>query len=450
MSSIANQPDRSLMGRSLQRLTVADQIESFLKTPVSILLGLGLVAAIAFFNLANLLVDKDVVAIDFQVLIKLGLCGLAGLYGFYGVASSKEVRRVLFSFPVMWVVVINVFYFASVPFSIAPLESLVSTCALSCVLLLTVTVLVKFGVIATLKSIFFGMSLFIVGSWFMYFAVPEIGVFAEPISEGRFTVRMSGLAHPNTLGQYSGLTVLFGIILYTQFKFRSYFAVFIIAIAAMALVNSLSRTSLVATVAGLGVAYRHGFLKKEYFNYYALAIFLSLLAFLALSTQMDIGAWVESKMSVVSKSGDADELTSATGRSEIWSYATYLIGFRPLTGYGPTTSKYYLAEYSSYTHNLILNVTFSAGLIAGLSALLMCLGRLKSMFVTQHVLADGIIVFIIVNGLFENVIFSIISGMPTMIWVLALSWPLLDDPVIGKSQQEDPRLSHQYLRLERG
>ena len=95
-------------------------------------------------------------------------------------------------------------------------------------------------------------------------------------------------------------------------------------------------------------------------------------------------------------------------------------------------------EFSSYTHNLFLNIAFSGGVFAAISALLMILGRLRSLFHNRHPFVDAIIVFIVVNGLFENVIFSILAGLPTMLWVIALSWPLLqDDPAVKELNRSD-------------
>ena len=44
-----------------------------------------------------------------------------------------------------------------------------------------------------------------------------------------------------------------------------------------------------------------------------------------------------------------------------------------------------------------------------------------------HQIADALIVFILVNGISENVIFSILCGLPTIIWIVALSMPVLDE-----------------------
>ena len=86
---------------------------------------------------------------------------------------------------------------------------------------------------------------------------------------------------------------------------------------------------------------------------------------------------------------------------------------------------------------MILNVAFSTGIIGGFACLMMVLGRIRAMFSISHPLADGILVFIIVNGLFENVIFAVLAGMPTMVWIMSLSWPLLeDDPLVDSKTGE--------------
>jgi len=91
-------------------------------------------------------------------------------------------------------------------------------------------------------------------------------------------------------------------------------------------------------------------------------------------------------------------------------------------------------------------------MFGGAACVMMILGRLKAVFSVRHPLADSVVIFIVINGLFENVIFSILAGMPTMIWIIALCWPLLqDDPAVtqgsrGAAKQEGP--TGQFLKLE--
>ena len=354
---------RDNSGERFQVLTLSDRFWNMADVSVMAMFGWLLICGCTCMNLANFHASKDEVGLDLQVLVKLGLIGCSGIYGMWGFVSRRGVQQMLGSFPVLWIVVITFFYFAAVPFSITPLNSLVSAVAILCVLLLTVTALDHLGVMRVLMAILVGMGLFIVGSWLVYFLVPSIGVLAEPLPEGQFAYRMSGLAHPNTLGQYCGITLVLITVLVATYNFRSRLVVLIGVLALAALINSLSRTSVMATVLALLVGYRHIFFKKSYFKFYILGVIFGLLAILVASTQLDIQSKVAEKLSFLSKSGDTEELATATGRSEIWAHTLYLLGKQPITGYGAATSKYFLSEYSQYTHNLVLNVAFSLSLI---------------------------------------------------------------------------------------
>lgn len=56
----------------------------------------------------------------------------------------------------------------------------------------------------------------------------------------------------------------------------------------------------------------------------------------------------------------------------------------------------------------------------------MCLGRVRALLIRPNIVADGLLAFLLVNGLFENMIFSILAGMPTIVWIIALCVPGLD------------------------
>lgn len=413
--------------------------------PLPIVIGWCLVAGCSFFNLANVLVEKDEVGLDLQVLVKLGMIGAGGLYGLYGLLTRPKARQMITSFPVAWILIIATFYFIAVPFSPFPRNALVSTCSIIAILFMMVTALDHIGVQRVVNAMFWGMSAFIVGSWYVYFAHPHIGVLAEPITNGEFAYRMSGLAHANTLGQVSGLTVLFAFVLVFSYKNRNPMIIIIGLLALGALIGSLSRTSLMACVASFLFGYRHLYLKKKYAFAYLVGGLALILALLVLNTQVDLQEKFVGKLELLSKSGDADELTTATGRSDIWAHAFYLLGDRPVTGYGAATQKYYFQDHSLYTHNLVINIAFSAGIFAGITAVLMILMRVRLLFIRTYRLADAIAVFIIVNGLFENVIFSILAGLPTMLWILALAWPLLPDE---KSETSANGINSQFLNLE--
>ena len=101
---------------------------------------------------------------------------------------------------------------------------------------------------------------------------------------------------------------------------------------------------------------------------------------------------------------------------------------------------------------MVLNIAFSGGIFAGIAALLMIFGRIRDLFYNSHPLVDSLVVFIVINGLFENVIFSILAGLPTIIWVVILAWPhLQNDPAVkrlNRSKRVQSNEPGRFIRLE--
>ena len=399
-----------------------------LELPLATLVGLSAMFCVAFFNLSDLgFGEADKISIDFTVLMKVGFLGLAGAYGLVGSLTDEKVRHLMFSFPVVWVWLLFGFYCLGIVGSVIPKESFVSAISIACVLLCTTRLLVQVGVKVVLTTLFHSMSAFVVVSWLLFLFVPEIGVFEEDIVDGQKFRRMGGMAHPNTLGQISGLTVVFAGLLQRNYGGMTKWRWVICFLALGALVASVSRTSFVTTSIAMLFVYREKLLNRQYLPYVLGFGLFSLLGLLGLAAMTDLGALIESRLESVSKSGSTEELTSGTGRIEIWAYAIKLIGKQPLFGYGAATSKWFLSDYSLYTHNMILNVAFSTGVFGGLACLAMVVGRIKCLFERPHRIADGMLVFILINGITENVIFSILCGLPTIVWIIALSMPVMDE-----------------------
>ena len=416
----------------LLRAEKANQLQfgfgQILGLPLATLVGLASIFCVAFFNLSDLGVKgAEKISIDFTVLLKVGFLGMAGTYGAVGAYTDSRVRRLNFSTPVVWVWVLFGFYCLGVINSVIPKESVASAVSIACVLLGTTRLLIQVGVKVVLTTLFYALSAFVVASWFLFLFVPLVGVFEEKITEGELFRRMGGMAHPNTLGQFAGLTLVLVFLLKRNYGQMSKWRWAIALLALGALIGSVSRSSLIATFVAIGFIYRDQLFKREYLPYYLWAGMFGLVGLLGLAASTDLGAAIENKLAAVSKSGDASELTTGTGRVEIWAYAIKLIGQQPLFGYGAATTKWWLRDYSLYTHNMVLNVAFSTGIFGGLACLCMVFGRVTALIKRPHPIADGLLVFVLFNGISENVIFSILCGLPTIIWIVALSIPVLDE-----------------------
>ena len=391
------------------------------------LIGFGLLFSASFFNLVALDSEKDVVKLDVQVYLKLAIVAGCGLYGGFGFLSDPRIQRIAFSLPVAFVLVLCGMCALASVFAFEPINAMVSSVSILCIYLMALTVSVSSGRVFAMKTIFWATGLFVFASWVIYFVAPGIGVMQEAIDGGEFVSRMSGLSHPNTLGQCAGICCLLGFCLYRNHEHRGILVLCVMLLAAAALVNSYSRSSMLATGFGLLAIYRHQMLNRSNLGKWWFVIVVLIAGLMVLSTQVDIAQTLREKSAVLSKSGDAEELATATGRSAIWAKTIELIGKRPLLGYGLTSSKNLLDDYSLYTHNLWLNVGLSCGLGGLLIAVLMFAWRFRMLFTFYSPLADAVFVFIVVNGLFENVIFSNLCGLPTICLVLTLSWFDLSD-----------------------
>ncbi len=384
--------------------------------------GVGVLFAASFFNLVSLDADKDTVTFDGQVFLKLAIVAAGGLYGLWSFASDTRVRRAVGSFPAAWIPIIFVFYMLSSLQSFEPKNAMASSASIICIYLMTIACLVQIGKTVVLDTLFFAAGLFVAGSWMVWLLVPEIGVMEEPVTGGEFTTRMSGLAHPNTLGQFSAMCVLLGSVQYISSRKRGAIRVAFIILALGALSLSLSRASSIALVVALLVGFRSHIGGPNFARRLMVVTGLIVFALMIASTQVNFGQFIEGQMEAFSKSGESEEITSATGRGEIWAKTIELIRQRPAIGYGAASSKYLLEDYSLYTHNMLLNITLCSGIFGGLAGLIMCLSRIRIMFFRRHPMADAIVVFVLVNGLFENIIFSNLCGLPTIVWTIGLVW----------------------------
>ncbi len=383
----------------------------------------ALAAGTAFFNLSNFSPDKDVTGLDKFVVLKLLLTGSCGLLGCYGWLAVPRVRALLLSRPGIWLTGIAVMFFMASLLSPIPLVSLASTVALTCMLLFTTTVVVVSGPIRLVQAILAGIGLFLGASWIAYLLFPGLGVFAEPLADGEFSLRMAGISHPNALAQYAALGVGLSLLLVQTGVVRSRYLLALIPLGLGALVLSISRASAIALVVALMFVWRDRILARLGPVALLTGCLIIVGGLLIYSARHDLGDLLSERwFSKLAKSGDTSELTSLTGRTEIWSYATGRLTERPWLGFGPATSKLILAEHVQYTHNLWLNVAFSSGLAGLLCLLGLTVGRVWDSLASPNRIVDFIIVVLFVNGLAENVAFAFVPGAPTMLLVVATLW----------------------------
>lgn len=402
---------------------------SWLDWTLSETLGRSGFLAICFLNLVNLTMGAEdaAVTLDLQVMLKLAGVFAAGCYGLWRLYADPRLLTALTTGPLLCLSATCLLLFFTSATSLTPVNSLVSSGSACVATVATVGLMLEIGTLAVVRLLTLASILFVAGSWGAWLFVPAQGVFAEPIGGGQFFERMAGLAHPNTLGQLAGMSlVLAGFS--CQGLRRAWPLLFwlIVAGGLGALVLCASRTAFAAAALALAWGYR-----KELVSIARGWRFDLLLAPFLIGVML-VGAsgygdnLERQLLGKFAKSGDADELTSLTGRSLIWEHTLKLVGERPLTGYGTATSKELLRDYSLYTHNMVLNVALSAGFVAAAFLLASILWGGVEALRRPRPLPDALLLLLVLNGLAENVIFEFLASALTVAFVMALAWRVVE------------------------
>lgn len=384
---------------------------------------MAMLVAICFFNLSSLDPEKEQSGLDGSVIIKLAVVAASGTIGVAGLLTIARVRQLVFSFPGLWLFgCVAVFLLTSIS-SIQPAMSVASAGAIGLTLLFATTALVVAGARQVIVACWFGIALFLAVSFAVWLFYPPLGVFTEPMADGESLSRMAGISHPNTVGQFSGLFIGLTLLLWHEGIFRSKRVFLLVPFATATMLLALSRTSILALVLSLGIVYRREIL--NFLGWIRLALaglagsLLLFFAFLISGEEMDSIAGL---VTAFTKSGETEELTSMTGRTEIWDFTLRKISERPWTGYGPATSRELLKDHLGFAHNLWLHVAVSSGLGALVLMIGLALGRIADVFIRPNRIPDFIILYIFVNGLTENVVFAFVSGANDVLLLIAILW----------------------------
>ncbi len=358
-------------------------------------------------------------ALDFQILFKLGVwaatLGACLLFirrwGGYLLRFDNIALSLL-----IVLMTVSCFYAPSTAYSLGSVFSVIATFSL---LFCATSVL---SVRAITMSIISALTAVSIISIAMYFTYPEFARMSEWIN-GSYGPgsRLSGITGTaNTMG----FLAAFCLILCAHAahniprKYWIILAVFI-AVNAVALIMSNSRTS----IAGLGLALAVVYFVTTSPTRWAFA-FLGAACVLMGTLFIDS----EALYSSLSRSGDAAEITTGTGRVFIWKTALKLTGDKILSGWGYASSVRILPALSSeigfmppHTHNLFLQVAFATG-IGGLFLII-----LSFLTKTYYALRRGDrfqlagIIFIIITGLTEASSFQGVATASTLALAVILA-----------------------------
>lgn len=383
-----------------------------------------LVFAIVFLNAADFRGDTgEVFSVHWQIYLRLLICAVCGGTGILLISKSYPA---LTTFPGFLITLLIAWIGLTLPMSVDRSYSTASYISLGAVTMLIPAAMQILGGYRYLLVIAAGLLTFLIGSWIVYLVYPEIGIFKEQITQTEVLERMGGLGHPNELGLYSAFTaVLFAVLGYSR-RLSWWIVIPAMLLAAATLVVCFSRTSMGITVIGLLVVYR-----KELFTQRTVisVLLLSILVLPPIFVVAGTGGFdwlISDSLEKLSKSGSADELTTATGRTEIWAYALSRIADQPLHGYGYMTARFVMEKHSYHCHNIVLNMCLNTGVIGGLGLLAMILYMVYAILHDPRFEIDGLAAVILAGGLIDGMLFASVPSASILIWFSALLWRQLD------------------------
>ncbi len=259
-----------------------------------------------------------------SVLLKLSTAMCAGILGAWGCATIPRVRQAFLSVPGLLLSIVALLFLLSCITSVVSGSFPIAVVFFSYLLFIP-TALTVLGFRGALAAVLTGAFFFSLGAIFLYVFVPRYGIFPEDLGDGVIVERLGGMSQPN----HTGRTAMLGLLIASFFiRFpRSPRFILSISIVLFGVVGMLamSRTALVAALICLAIVNLDLLLTRLGLIAICLSFITGLggLMFLAAIGYED--AIAEKLLGAVTKTGDIEEVTSVTGRSEIWERAIKLI-----------------------------------------------------------------------------------------------------------------------------
>ncbi|HWK95872.1 MAG TPA: O-antigen ligase family protein [Pseudolabrys sp.] len=364
--------------------------------------------------------EYDDKSVDFQVAAKLGAFAMIFVTSalFYSFAIGRLRFPRLFWLWLAFFVALTgcALYAVKVPFAL--------TCALmflAC-FLYAVYLSVWLSNCVAVQVMMCAALLLCVGSIFVYYVIPSIGVMQAWTAEGGFGEigRMKGLTgSANGIGFIAAFGAAMAMLYYRLLdRFGRSIALALIPSALACLVLSNNRSSMMALAAALWVGY---VFRRNAAPKILLTVTLGMVAAAALIFFSD------EIFALLSRSGRAEEITSATGRSAIWSVVLDMWAQKPLTGYGYTSALAILPldprlfHVAAHAHNMYLELLFAGGALL----LSLFLYALWQTFRQAHRLGAlneaALLVFFMLRGMTEATPFSGMVGYASIAFALTLA-----------------------------
>lgn len=245
---------------------------------------------------------------------------------------------------------------------------------------------------------------------------------AMVLYENSTVLRLGGIfGNANALGGVSALALLLVAIAWfgVPYRGRGWMTLLVLPVCGVCLVMTQSRTAMLGLTAALTVLT----LRRWPFPVLPLLV----LGGSAAAVLVAYPQAVETLVALIARSGRVEQVTTFTGRTDIWRFVVSAIEQAPVLGYGfASTRELIPAGYSgpygwttSSAHNLWLQVWVTTGMVGLAMILTVVLASLRSLVVAPAPLRDGLLVYVLFVGLLEPGPMGPSVNLLTFLWIWA-------------------------------
>ncbi len=352
------------------------------------------------------------ISTDWQSALKFALWTGAGVIG---VAHMPRISTLLGrTGPACWLAYI-VMAMISAIYSPTPAYSFGGAFSLLCLFAFAFTVTTKLTESQFLWTMTLTLAVFLLVGWVVRYVNPALGT-SEFQLNGIIVARMAGIAgQADNLGAVCSKYLGAVFLLWMSGRCRLIFALPLAAIGAATVFAADAHTAMVATAAAvIGTVVARsalGLLTAALTT--ALGIMLYYIGTVNLNT---IG-------SAVSRSGDAQEALTLTGRVDIWDFVWQNIVERPLFGWGYNASKIIMGHHLGFrdglkidtAHNLLLQSLLSVGFVGTAPIIILLFSLIFSLILRPNRFRDLFLIIILVDGLTDT---GALGTTPTVLTLL--------------------------------
>ena len=346
--------------------------------------------------------------LDLQVLAKLLLWGAAGLF------ALSRANRLLSALSepaaAAWLLLLGWFAASSV-YAPNPIFSSVAVASLCAVFLFFLTIVREID-----DSWLGSLALLAAGT---VCAISLVGYFVSPDTmrlwswiDGSLvrTSRIVGITgHANAIGGIGAFGILIARIFWSVMDSRgAWLHVAAVACCLAALLLSQSRTPIGGLLVVLG-CYQLMYFRKGTRPMVVLGVLTSVAFGLIILFTYD----AETTISLLTRSGDLQEILTVTGRTAIWGAVLDLWSESPILGWGYGSSTYIIPKISAsigfvvaQSHNLIIQVMLSGGVVALTIFTAAAVISLRAVLRTHDAASATLLGFVFIGGLTEGAVFN--------------------------------------------